>query len=349
MGLYDDRLADLSESRRPRGAQRQLRCSDEPLPSRPLAGRRCRRSLSSSIAAPVGRRAKSKAWAQSHGYQYGKVDVTDQYVRLRQFDPKGSKVKRTIPFGRGIRAVVAREETSMRTSTVKSPRRRKTAKRAKRKTAKKASRPRRRARKVKVEATRKRRRHSQEDGEADSIVGARVRAAHRGAGPASASASSAPQGRSVAWRLGRATRRRLGRVIVGARRGRRCTRQSSEAAGRCARPTTVAVSEASSSSARAQSSLVMEAKRRGVAGHHARASRSSSRHGPGRDRGHGRHRRPRVRPRGRSRSLARDVRSDGDHEADGQVHEQRHRHARATRSTSRRLPGLEARSRRASA
>ena len=53
---------------------------------------------------------KAKAWAKSHGYKHGKVDVTDQYIRLRQFSPKGSKVERTITFGRGIRAVVAREE-----------------------------------------------------------------------------------------------------------------------------------------------------------------------------------------------------------------------------------------------
>lgn len=54
--------------------------------------------------------SKAKAWAKSHGYKHGKVDVTDQYVRIRQFDPKDLKVKRTITLGRGIRAVVAREE-----------------------------------------------------------------------------------------------------------------------------------------------------------------------------------------------------------------------------------------------
>ena len=54
--------------------------------------------------------SKAKEWAKSHGYKYGKVHVTDQYVRIRQFDPKGLKVKRTKTLGRGIRAVVAREE-----------------------------------------------------------------------------------------------------------------------------------------------------------------------------------------------------------------------------------------------
>jgi hypothetical protein len=97
--------------------------------------------------------SKAKSWARSHGYKYGKLDVTDQYIRIRQFDPKGTKVKRTIPFGRGIRAVVAREESSnmARTSTVKSSRR-------KRRTAKKKTSHRRR-RRVHAVAAPKRRRH----------------------------------------------------------------------------------------------------------------------------------------------------------------------------------------------
>jgi hypothetical protein len=100
---------------------------------------------------------KAKAWAKSHGYLYGKVDVTDQYIRIRQFDPKGFKVKRTIPFGRGIRAVVAREE-SMRTTTAKeAPRRRRSSK----KKATASKRPRRRARKAAAVTTRRRRRKVQ--------------------------------------------------------------------------------------------------------------------------------------------------------------------------------------------
>lgn len=35
--------------------------------------------------------SKAKQWAKSHGYKHGKVDVTDQYIRLRQFDPEGSQ------------------------------------------------------------------------------------------------------------------------------------------------------------------------------------------------------------------------------------------------------------------
>jgi hypothetical protein len=98
--------------------------------------------------------SKSKAWAKAHGYKYGKVDVTDQYVRIRQSDPKGSQVKRTVPFGRGIRAVVAREE-SMRTTTVKASRRRRSKKKAP--VARKRPR-RRRANKAAVKARRPRRR-----------------------------------------------------------------------------------------------------------------------------------------------------------------------------------------------
>ncbi len=64
----------------------------------------------------------AKQWAQKRGYRSGDVDVTDQYVHLRQFDPGSSTVKRTITLGRGIRAVVAREE-SMATTKKASKRR----------------------------------------------------------------------------------------------------------------------------------------------------------------------------------------------------------------------------------
>lgn len=74
--------------------------------------------------------AKAKEWAKAHGYKYGKVDITDQYVRIRQFDPKGLKVKRTITLGRGIRAVVAREE-NMAAKKKKSAHRRRTSTAAK--------------------------------------------------------------------------------------------------------------------------------------------------------------------------------------------------------------------------
>lgn len=120
---------------------------------------------------------KAKSWAKSHGYRYGKVDVTDQYIRIRQLDPKGLKVKRTVPFGKGIRAVVAREvreERMARASTAKEAprrRRRRTGKKKARAAAPKrrrrrvrasaavaAPKRRRRRRAVKVQAVRRRRR-----------------------------------------------------------------------------------------------------------------------------------------------------------------------------------------------
>ena len=67
--------------------------------------------------------SEAKQWAKSHGYKHDKVDVTDRYVRLRQLDPRGFTVKRTIPFGKGIRAVVAREETMPKKKKSKTTRR----------------------------------------------------------------------------------------------------------------------------------------------------------------------------------------------------------------------------------
>lgn len=48
----------------------------------------------------------ARAWAKKHGYRSVKVHETDNYIRLRQFAPVGGTEKRTITFGRGIRAVV---------------------------------------------------------------------------------------------------------------------------------------------------------------------------------------------------------------------------------------------------
>lgn len=106
--------------------------------------------------------SKAKAWAKSHGYRYGKVDVTDQYVRIRQSDPKGFKTKRTVTFGKGIRAVVAREEEgmkSMATTTRESSRRRSPRKAGKRR-ARRVAAPhkRKRARKAAPVARKRRRR-----------------------------------------------------------------------------------------------------------------------------------------------------------------------------------------------
>lgn len=52
--------------------------------------------------------SRARAWARAHGYHAGKVDVTDNYVRLRQAPPSRFRVLRTVTFGRGIKAVVGR-------------------------------------------------------------------------------------------------------------------------------------------------------------------------------------------------------------------------------------------------
>ena len=50
---------------------------------------------------------EAKHWASHHGFKASKVDVTDQYIRLRQRDPKGLGRMRTIRFGTGgVKAVV---------------------------------------------------------------------------------------------------------------------------------------------------------------------------------------------------------------------------------------------------
>ena len=146
MGLYDDRLADLSESRRvaSRGPFAPARpvvrgvvqppARESSKPSMDVQSLLFDRSAGWTAA-------KAKAWAKSHGYRHGKVHVTDQYVRIRQFDPKGLKVKRTITFGHGIRAVVAREEEEGKDMAAKRRRHRSIAKKA-------AHRSRRRAREV---------------------------------------------------------------------------------------------------------------------------------------------------------------------------------------------------------
>jgi len=111
---------------------------------------------------------KAKQWAKSHGYKSGKVDVTDRYVRLRQQDPKGFAVKRTVPFGKGIRAVVAREETmKKKTKTTRRPARKSAAKpkAAHRASPKRRTAPKRRAApksKTSVVTARRRPRHARE-------------------------------------------------------------------------------------------------------------------------------------------------------------------------------------------
>ncbi len=45
-------------------------------------------------------------WAHAHGYKHHKVDVTEGHIRLRQFTPHKNRTKRTITFGKGIKAVI---------------------------------------------------------------------------------------------------------------------------------------------------------------------------------------------------------------------------------------------------
>lgn len=148
MGLYDDRMADLSESRR--SSRAAGRPGEHPYPKSSGARKRDPMEVQSLLfSRDAGwTTAKAKAWAKEHGYKYGKVDVTEQYIHMRQFSPKGLKVKRTITLGRGIRAVVAREENMAG------------KKKARRRSPRKKAAPRKRSvrRKTKARATATRRR-----------------------------------------------------------------------------------------------------------------------------------------------------------------------------------------------
>lgn len=50
----------------------------------------------------------AKTWARRHGYKSGKVELSSDYIHLVQADPAMFAVIRTIPFGKGIKAHVAR-------------------------------------------------------------------------------------------------------------------------------------------------------------------------------------------------------------------------------------------------
>src|SRR5271165_3323856 len=120
---YSDRLAAFRSMREPSGKSRHKpRRSSSPaaLPSSgPLAA--AARKHPMHVQTLLFSRddhwtvPRAKSWAKSHGYKSGKVDVTDRYIRLRQEPPGRTKIKRTITFGSGIRAVVGRAETSSST------------------------------------------------------------------------------------------------------------------------------------------------------------------------------------------------------------------------------------------
>ena len=261
MGLYDDRLSELSESRRTRRvAQRRTSSIREA------------KSPSMSAQSLLFKRdagwteSKAKSWAKANGYRYGKVDITDQYVRLRQSDPKGSTVKRTIPFGRGIRAVVAREEMNSMATTRKTRHRRPSKKKAasrkspRRKTAKRSKR---RVKKVHAVAARRRKRVRRVESRGKSRRRVAARTSHvmeakrtvrrRRRRPAVQEAwKGDPAGHAKAAKKGH--RRKKARSAV--RRKRKGKRKSKRA-----RETTYAAAPRRRRHKARRSSMVMEAKR----------------------------------------------------------------------------------------
>lgn len=66
-----------------------------------------------SLLFPLSRYSvpEAKQWARAHGYLTGQVDVGPEYIHLTQFKSgyRGMHVVGTVPFGRGIKAHVARE------------------------------------------------------------------------------------------------------------------------------------------------------------------------------------------------------------------------------------------------
>jgi hypothetical protein len=54
---------------------------------------------------------QAKQWARRHGYRSSHVETTRDYIHLVQFDPRAYNVRvvRTVTFGKGIKAHVARE------------------------------------------------------------------------------------------------------------------------------------------------------------------------------------------------------------------------------------------------
>jgi len=250
MGLYDDRLLELSEPRRDR------RVAARPEPSMSAQSLLFDRNVGWTAS-------KATAWAKSHGYRYGKVDVTDQYVRIRQFDPKGFKVKRTIPFGRGIRAVVAREETSMRTTTARKSPRRHRAKKSAKKSARRAAPKRRvrRAKKVHAVATRRRRRKVRVEAKRSSHVMEAKRRTRR----------RRPARAAEAWKGDSAGHAKAARKGHKRRRAAKATRKHGRRRSK-ARETTYAAAPKRRRSRRAHAATpVMETSRRRR--YHARASK----------------------------------------------------------------------------
>ena len=154
---------------------------------------------------------KAKEWAKSHGYKHGKVHVTGQYIRIRQFSPKGSKVERTITFGHGIRAVIAREGQNM--ASTKEARRRRHPRRARETAAPTAT-----------EAKRRHKRRKTREAPVATEAKRRKRSKHRRGETASKRSAAAKKG----WRKRKHGRTREAPVATEARRHhrRRKTREA---------------------------------------------------------------------------------------------------------------------------
>lgn len=50
--------------------------------------------------------SEAKEWAKKNGYKYGDVDTTDNYHRLRQYDPVKDAKMRTKDLGNGVKLIL---------------------------------------------------------------------------------------------------------------------------------------------------------------------------------------------------------------------------------------------------
>ncbi len=84
---------------------------------------------------------KAVEWLDKHGFDYEKVDITDRYIRFRQFPPRGRM--RTVAFSEedGIKAILSYSGRSPRKRS-RSPRKRSASKRKRRSKSKKSPRKR---------------------------------------------------------------------------------------------------------------------------------------------------------------------------------------------------------------
>jgi len=55
---------------------------------------------------PTFTKPKATRWAKEQGFRVYKIDTTDSYHRLRQFNPNKNAKKRTITLTPGVKAIV---------------------------------------------------------------------------------------------------------------------------------------------------------------------------------------------------------------------------------------------------